>query len=106
MDKPSRPRYAIAVRLSVVLVLGVLLFQGTASPLLVTEDCLVQELRHADDDCPPLCVTCACSAIGHAFQPEVSAEAVAQWPSLGREFRPADAAPEAPPHEILHVPLI
>lgn len=82
-----------------------MLFQSAVSPLLVVEDCPVQEMRHADDDCSPLCVTCACSPIGHAFQHEIVNDGAAAGDPAAAAVLLTVAAPDAPPREILHVPL-
>lgn len=101
----SEPVYAVPVRLSLVLLLGILVFQSAVSPLVMVEECQIQELRHADDECPPLCVTCGCCPAGHAFQAETVRQSfVGANPELASLLRPS-TAPDAPPREILHVPL-
>jgi len=93
------------VRFSVFLLLGTLLIQTAVTPLMLVEDCPIQELRHTDDDCSPLCVTCACSPVGHAFQTETVLESGIGNNLALRSFVPAAVAPDAPTREILHVPL-
>lgn len=88
-----------------LLLLSVLCFQSAALPLIVAEDCALAETRHADDDCSPLCVTCSCTPNSHAFKREVAVPVtivlvLAETPR--HRNRPT---PDAPPQDILHVPL-
>ena len=93
------------MRLSLFLLLGTLVFQSAVTPLVMVEDCAIQELRHTDDECPPLCVTCGCSPAGHAFQTEPVLESGIGSDTALKSFIPSSFAPDAPPREILHVPL-
>ena len=93
------------MRPALLALLVVFLAQSALVPLLAAEDCAIQELQHPDDDCSPLCVTCACSPVGHAFQSEIVRDLTAcSDPSPAPVFLTA-ATPDAPPRDILHVPL-
>ena len=93
------------MRSALYALLVVILIQGTIVTLLATEDCVIQEMQHPDDDCSPLCVLCACSPASHSFQTEIVRDiALCSDPSPASVV-PTKAAPSAPPREILHVPL-
>ena len=101
----SEPHTLLVMR-SVLMALLLAFFAQTAIvPLLAAEDCAIQESQHPDDDCSPLCVTCACSPVGHAFQSEIVRDfTVCSDPSPAPVVLTA-ATPDAPPRDILHVPL-
>ena len=93
------------MRSALYALLVVFLGQSAIVPLIAAEDCVIQEMQHPDDDCSPLCVLCACSPVGHSFQSEIVRDL-----TLCSDPSPApvvltEATPDAPPREILHVPL-
>lgn len=85
--------------------LVVFLAQSAILPLTALEDCVIQETQHSDDDCSPLCVLCVCNPVGHSFQTEIVRDiTVCSDPSPASVVL-TEATPDAPPREILHVPL-
>lgn len=85
--------------------LVVFLAQSAITPLVAAEDCVIQETQHSDDDCSPLCVLCVCNPVGHSFKVEiVRALTISSDPSPASVVL-TEATPDAPPREILHVPL-
>ena len=93
------------MRLPLVLLIGTLVFQTAISPLVVPEDCSLVELQHSDDDCSPLCATCDCGPLSHAFQIEIATDATFHLDLATRPNTSRTLPPDAPPQEILHVPL-
>lgn len=94
------------MRLSLVLLLGALVFQSAISTLVVAEDCSIVELQHSDDDCSPLCATCDCGPLSHAFQIEIVADQLLRSEAGSHSLTVNALPPDAPPQEILHVPLV
>lgn len=93
------------MKLSMLLLLGTLVFQTAISPLVVAEDCAIVEASHSDDDCSPLCATCDCGPLSHAFQIEITSVQSARFVSGSRPLLAIALPPDAPVREILHVPL-
>lgn len=93
------------MRLSLLLLLGTLAFQAAISPLVVPEDCAIVEAAHSDDDCSPLCATCDCGPLSHAFQIEIVPDQLVRIDSNNRSLVAIALPPDAPAREILHVPL-
>ena len=93
------------MRSALLALLVVLLAQSAFVPLLAAEDCAIQEMQHPDDDCSPLCVTCSCSPVGHAFQLEIVRDLTACSDPSPAQVALTAATPDAPPRDILHVPL-
>lgn len=101
----SDPHTLQVMRLVLLALLLAFFAQSAIVPLVAAEDCAIQETQHPDDDCSPLCVTCACSPVGHAFQSEIVRDlTVCSDPSPAPVVLTA-ATPDAPPRDILHVPL-
>ena len=88
-----------------MVLLGALVFQAAISPLVVSEDCAILELQHSNEDCSPLCATCDCGPLSHAFQIEIVAEPSLHSAANGRSLTALALQPDAPVREILHVPL-
>lgn len=93
------------MKLSLVLLLGTLVFQTAVSPFVLAEDCAIVEPQHPDDDCSPLCSTCDCGPLSHAFQIEIVAHQSIRADVGSRSDAAIALPPDAPPQEILHVPL-
>lgn len=93
------------MRTALYALLVVFLAQSIIVPLLAAEDCMIQEMQHPDDDCSPLCVLCACSPVGHSFQTEIVRDATICSDPSPATVDPTAATPDAPPRDILHVPL-
>ena len=83
----------------------VFMAQAAVMPLVAAEDCAIEELRHTDDDCSPLCVLCVCNAIGHSFQTEIVRNITICPDPSSASVVLTEATLDAPPREILHVPL-
>lgn len=83
----------------------VFLVQSAIMPLAAAEDCAIQEPQHSDDDCSPLCVLCVCNPVGHAFKMELVRAITIGSDPLPASVVLTEATPDAPPREILHVPL-
>ena len=93
------------MRSALYALLVVFLAQSAILPLVAAEDCAIQEVQHSDDDCSPLCILCVCNPAGHSFKAEiVRAITVHSDPSPASVVL-TEATPDAPPREILHVPL-
>lgn len=93
------------MKISLVLLLGTLVFQTAFSPLVLAEDCAIVEPQHPDDDCSPLCSTCDCGPLSHAFQVEIVADQSVRPDAGSRSLAVIALPPDAPVREILHVPL-
>ena len=93
------------MRSALFALLVVFLAQSALVPLFAVEDCGIQEVQHPDDDCSPLCVTCVCSPVGHAFQSEIVRDITACSDPSPAPVVLTAATPDAPPRDILHVPL-
>ncbi len=93
------------MKLPLLLLLGTLVFQAGISPLVLPEDCAIVEASHSDDDCSPLCATCDCGPLSHAFQIEIVPDQSVRIDSNSRPSLAIAFPPDAPTREILHVPL-
>jgi hypothetical protein len=94
------------VRSALFALLVVFLAQSAVLPIIAAEDCVIQEIQHSDDDCSPLCVLCVCNPVGHSFQTEIVRDiTVCSDPSPASVVL-TEATLDAPPREILHVPLV
>ena len=90
-------------RLVLALVLGLLVCDTSGVMALVSpESCTSLNDTIPDGQCPPFCVRCACG-VPSTIRPNV---ALTCGPVTISEptIVPQSSSPDAPPHEILHVP--
>ena len=84
-------------------ILGLLLCDGSGVMALVSQESCVSLTDQAPDGkCPPQCARCACGVPW--VLPAVPSQGASLLMSSGSPAVDDSTAPDAPPHEILHVP--